>query len=277
MIDNALREAIIKSATNADLSLLPADFDEDTRIYFETMLNTGMVAPLHIIPAVIRHYEHVTHAKRIASAQTIAEVRVSGVPSHIASLIAETIQSTRLDFEYQFELLLEAVSSLTETQFRNRLYQLLRGFGEQAFRDGMAIGGVYDEIDPDDKKNVIDPHLKEHRGYARKFARRIYSGRLNVQNNEARAAMWFNGSIYPMYTAGIRSASANAMFQWVMDLSKENCKTCTAANGQIHRIRAWLESGIMPKSPRLACGGKFCGCQLIPTVGRARGRIPKAA
>jgi hypothetical protein len=130
--------------------------------------------------------------------------------------------------------------------------------------------------DPDDVK-ILEDHIKEHNGYARAFTEKIYSGQLVVHNPASRAEIWFNGTIYPMYLAGMRSASGNMMMLWVMNIAKENCTTCRTLNGQIHRLRDYLKAGWFPKSRKLECGGHHCGCQFVPAFGaRSRGRFPKA-
>jgi hypothetical protein len=88
----------------------------------------------------------------------------------------------------------------------------------------------------------------------------------------AKSRLWFNGSIRPIYNAGLASARKNAMAQWVMGATEEKCDDCIRLSGQVHRFSAWKARGLLPGVGQMTkCAGWMCQCQLKPTKGRARG------
>lgn len=193
-----------------------------------------------IIAAALRHHQRVT--------------------------IAEAIQSTRLDFEGAVEaLLLEAVrGGVKRSTFVSRLMQLIRGYGEQAYRDGLKDGGVESELDDSDLAQ-FRRFADEQRQYVQGIADAIYADdRVTPDEAENKPAMWFNKSVYPQYLMGIESASQNAALEWVLGSTDEHCGSCRALSGQVRRAKYWLTT-IQPKSGALACKGFNCECTLQPT------------
>ena len=64
-------------------------------------------------------------------------------------------------------------------------------------------------------------------------------------------------------------------YKWIWSPKKEHCKDCEKLNGRVYRANVWVRYDIEPQSPRLACGGYRCGCDLIPTTENATpGRPP---
>lgn len=214
----------------------------------------------------------------------LAHVGIEGAPllsaakAHYARVTAaKSIQSTRLDFEDQVEdLMLAAVAgTVKRDRFRLRLMQIIRGYGMQAYRDGLTDAGVEGvELDPEEEAEA-EAFIGEQRAYVTAVAEAIYKDeRVTPDEAAGKPEMWFNKSVYPLYTMGLASASKNALFEWVMG-NAEHCDSCKALSGQRRRFSFWQDH-IMPKDSRLQCHGYRCACNLVPYQGRASGgRLPR--
>ena len=156
----------------------------------------------------------------------------------------------------------------------------LRRLGQEAYKDGLADGGVaVDSLSEDDRAS-FNTILVEQSGYVSGLADVVYGDAVTLQNFEARAKMWANKSLRAFYQAGVLSADRNGMYEWRLGATEEHCKTCKALDGQIHRYSTYMKSGMKPGSENLACHGDNCDCKLKRKRGknvRARGRLPKAA
>jgi hypothetical protein len=57
-----------------------------------------------------------------------------------------------------------------------------------------------------------------------------------------------------------------AEYRWDIDPAKDSCETCLNLDGVVQTGEEWRlvmeEQGIYPRSPNLACTGRFCGCEL---------------
>lgn len=189
----------------------------------------------------------------------------------------KAIQATRLDFETDFEDLLAAAraGAMTRRQFSIRLRNLLRVNGRKAFDDGLADGGVTGEFSDDDERRFA-LLLADQSQYVTQLGARLFRDEVTVITDAQAAnkpAMWFNKSIQPFYDAGLRSAAANRMMEFVLGATEEHCRSCLSLSGQRHRLKTFLDSGWYPKSSKLACKGFFCDCRLAPTTQPARGRL----
>lgn len=188
---------------------------------------------------------------------------------------------TRSEFVARFVALVRAgaADEVTRRRFGFVLRGHLQQLGRQAFRDGLAAGGVQDEMSDEDRAKVA-LWLKEQSAFVTKFANELYSKGLPESMVVIRAQIWANKSLETMYQAGIASADANGMYMWQLGNTEEHCKTCLACAGQVHRMKTWQRTGLMPKAGTLECGGWQCDCSLSRTDSRARGRlsrVPKAA
>ena len=87
-------------------------------------------------------------------------------------------------------------------------------------------------------------------------------------------------SLRRMYSQGQTSGQSNQMLRWRSHPGKEHCRTCAAADGQVHRASSWAARQLYPGSPVLECVGSangvpVCGCGLEATTERAQGRIDR--
>jgi HK97 family phage portal protein len=197
----------------------------------------------------------------------------------------KAIQATRLDFEGEFADLLTAARAgdVNRRRWALRARTLLRKYGESAYRDGLNDGGVpiaSGEPLPEEDQIELSMLLQSQSQYVTELGRVLFKGD-GVSDAQAgvKPELWFNKSILPIYQAARASADRNGMYLWIYNPLKDNCGTCTKANGQVHRLRDWHRSGVLPKSPTLECKGFHCGCTLqrvqVPATGRLSA-IPRA-
>lgn len=95
----------------------------------------------------------------------------------------------------------------------------------------------------------------------------------------ARLDLWAQ-SLRRMYSQGQLAGDRNPMMRWAVDHDKENCRTCRALDGQIHRAAEFDKRGLYPGSMALECvssagGVPVCGCGLEVTTEPARGRLDR--
>lgn len=194
---------------------------------------------------------------------------------------AKAIQATRIDYELAFEdILAEAIKgTIDRRRFGTLLRNEIKKYIRLAYIDGLTDGGVTDAQLSDDDEAAIKAMTQEQSQYVSNIGETLYKGDgISEAQAKNKPSQWWNKSVYPAYLEGLRSAAGNAYFRWNMDERKENCETCSALNGQVHRLNDYLKTGLYPKSSKLACNGDNCGCGLIPVPnGKAFGRFPIAA
>ena len=150
---------------------------------------------------------------------------------------------------------------------------LLKRHGLQAYKDGLASGGVtVDTLDGDDEAAYMRVFM-EQSGYINGLADDVYTKKTVTPANATDRAFLWGKSLQAFDDAGLMSADRNGMYKWVRGLTSDSCPTCLRMNGQVHRLKTYKARGIMPRSSRLACKGFQCHCQFERTTERARGRF----
>jgi phage portal protein BeeE len=96
---------------------------------------------------------------------------------------------------------------------------------------------------------------------------------------EHRLTLWAQ-SLRRMYSQGQTSGQSNQMLRWTSHPGKAHCRTCAAADGQVHRASTWAARNLYPGSSALECvasakGVPVCGCTFEVTTERAQGRIDR--
>lgn len=195
-----------------------------------------------------------------------------------ADVRSKAIQSTRLDFEAGFEdILAEArVGNINRRRFGVLLRALVARMGRRAYTDGLTDGGVTTEALEGDDLARYTVLVAEQSQYITNLGRVLFRDD-GVTDGQAavKPALWFNKSIQPFYDAGKLSADRNGMYEWVLGATEEHCDTCLGLNGQRHRLKAYHNRDLVPKSSRLQCGGYQCDCRLQRTTQPARGRLDR--
>lgn len=147
---------------------------------------------------------------------------------------------------------------------------LLRKYGDNAFRDGLKDGGVDSDLSDTDRTK-FSGILADQSAYVSDLSSKMYTGELTVQDFEAKAAIWANKGLQDFYNAGLLSADSDSMYIWRIGATEQHCADCIRLDGQIHRLSRWNEKGWMPKSNDLECGGYNCDCELRRTSSKERG------
>jgi HK97 family phage portal protein len=203
----------------------------------------------------------------------------AGKSHHLTFIAAKAVQATRLDFEGEFETLLERARNdeATRQQFRSKLAALLNKYSKLAYMDGLRDGGLEDdeaELSAEDKQAIAE-HLASQSAYVTGLADTLFKGD-GVTDMQAvgKAAQWWNGSVYPSYLKGLEAAGNDPLVEWVIDSAKENCETCLSLSGMRQRLSTFTGAGFYPNSDKLVCGaGKQCGCKFAPAKGKRRGNL----
>lgn len=192
-----------------------------------------------------------------------------------AALSVKAIQATRIDFEDALDDLLKSIiaGQITKSRARVAWMNLIDVHGNKAARDGFTDGGVDAEPDADEQAE-IDTMIREQRQYVNALLSTLYSDEDSITPEAAKQkpSMWFNKSIYPIYTLALGLADRNGMYEWVYGPT-EHCDDCQRLNGQRHRMKDWTRRRLLPKADTLECKGFNCKCNLVRSSGKAQGRF----
>lgn len=185
----------------------------------------------------------------------------------------KAITATRLDFEADFADLISArvAGDITASRFGALARSQLRKYGLQALRDGLQDGGVQTTDDKgvpvaleSDEQATYDLWLLQQSAYVTEFGKTLTAG--NTPDAEAKAVLWSNKSILPIYNEGVVFADKNGNYQFLLGNTEEHCKDCSRLNGQVHRLRNWNSRDLIPPTEKTECGGWYCDCKLKKTT-----------
>ena len=161
---------------------------------------------------------------------------------------------------------------LSRRRFGTIMRAHLSRSGRAAMLEGLDDGGVSVNSLEGNDKTQFAKWLSEQSGFVTSLGDRIFKADAKP-NAISSASIWANKSLNSVYQAGLMSADRNGMYVWMLGDTLESCRTCRRADGQVHRLKAWHDSGIMPQSSHLECGGYQCKCSLKKTNKPASGRI----
>lgn len=149
---------------------------------------------------------------------------------------------------------------------------LIASYGAKAYRDGLRDGGVDPADISDEDLAEISRLAAEQSIYVTGVGEAIYKDEsVSPAQAEGKPQLWWNKSIMPFYQAGLASADKNGNYEWMLGATEEHCSDCQRLNGQVHRLRSWIERGWMPQANKLECGGWKCDCRLDKTYKPAMG------
>lgn len=143
--------------------------------------------------------------------------------------------------------------------------------GADVLLDGVEDGGGQREL-TDELRQKLATWRAKQRQYISKFIDEIYSKDMGTALLMRRAELWIANSVNPLYYAGLAYAAGNQRYMWVMNPIAEHCKSCLKLNGQIHRMKDYVNAKFLPQNPRLICDGG-CKCRLEKSSAPARGRF----
>lgn len=163
-------------------------------------------------------------------------------------------------------------------------------FFPQAYTAGLTDGGVpvssmNDPEVSDADRQRLSFEIGREQEFTNKFVNELFVSLMNarasgdpqqvedVRNRFTNRLVLWQDKLQGIYNLGVVSARGDQMMEWMLGPTEENCRSCVAAGGQVHRGSQWLEHGVMPQSKNLECGGWRCQCSLVPTDKAANGRL----
>jgi hypothetical protein len=156
---------------------------------------------------------------------------------------------------------------------KRRLRQALYRWGQMAFEDGLAEGGVDLTEATVADRGIVFAWLQDQEKFIQKLGDEIYPGQLTPAQASMKAALWANKSLREIHQQGIVQADKAGMRKWKLGATEQHCVTCLGLNGQVHRMETWQRAGLLPGVDKLDCKGYNCDCRLDKTTEKARGSL----
>jgi 2'-5' RNA ligase/phage portal protein BeeE len=211
------------------------------------------------------------------------EVVIAAKAHYLSVSAAKAYNSIEDAFKREFadELDVARHGEVTKRRYINILTKMFDRFSGLLWDAGLEDGGV----DPSEKTAEDEQKrlsmLAAQRRYITEFADTVFTREGDKESgvSEAQAVhkplQWWTKSMLPIYYAALERAGGDPMMRWRMDPRKENCRTCFALDGQVHRYSDFTKRNFLPSSLALECGkGGNCGCSLEPAPGeKASGRL----
>lgn len=186
------------------------------------------------------------------------------------TILTKGWQQTRTEFTDTLGKLVVASSERSGGRGANQRYAaglrgLLSRLGTQAYLDGLREGGGGVRLELEDEEQ-IQKWLASTLQFRQKLMSDTSDGENPVSKHTAilRAELWASKSLREIYLLGKVTGAANKFQVWELG-SGEHCPDCLRLAGQVHRLRAWHNSGWLPGATKLKCGGWRCGCSLQDT------------
>ena len=141
----------------------------------------------------------------------------------------------------------------------------------RAWNEGMRSVDLdpKEDMEPD-WQAVLDDRIEQEVNAVEKFAGDIETAAADKENNPpgpllARVSMWSNR--YNEIVSLSVATCGRQKLEWVLGPT-EHCDTCLRLSGCVDWSENWAESGWLPQTNMLACGGFKCQCKLEPTKKR---------
>jgi phage portal protein BeeE len=171
--------------------------------------------------------------------------------------------------------------NIDKKRFRDNMRNETKLTIARAYSDGLEDAGVFEEASAETKEAIRKLQL-EPTPFVRDFAEKLFS-KEGITDSEAasKPQLWFNGSISPVYSAGLLAGNENGMYEFAgTPGKKEPCDDC----GRLirlpdrHRLKAWDRRGLNMAEgafvgQKTFCEGWQCKHFLKRTSGRAQGRF----
>ena len=181
---------------------------------------------------------------------------------------------------------------LDEFSFIDSMISTIQRGLTRAFGEGMTKAGA----SPDDldtpaylpERLALDEIVNQNLASLFNFSayiqqqRTLYlEGQKQVAINHVmhRATLWSNQYDKARQKAYAMTAG-DAPLLWVYGDTIEHCRSCSTFEGRIYRASTWNKYSAIPKSSRLCCTGRRCGCSLVPAPPGTKltpGRFPEGA
>ncbi len=182
--------------------------------------------------------------------------------------------SSGVDFVTRFADILAHITSgaLKRNQAENLMLGLLLNTAKQAYRDGLAEGGVTEDLDAEENQEIQN-WVADQIEYLDPLLALAERGTLTPAQIDARSQMWASKGLTQVQTMGRMSADANGMYEFVGSDGKKSCETCRRLKGQIHRFKDWKRKQMIPgrDTNSYKCKGFQCKHTLQRTMSAAKG------
>jgi hypothetical protein len=166
----------------------------------------------------------------------------------------------------------------TSAALRARMRNVLRKAGLDAFDDGLKEGGVnpkdLNATERAQRRRTVATWLAAQNAFINEFVKRFRGNDATTARATDRAQAWVNKSLRAVRYSGFKKAASEKFVRWVWNPEKEHCRTCRVLNGQVHKLKDFLDKGLFPGSASLECHGVHCGCDFKPAEGPSKGRLP---
>jgi len=149
----------------------------------------------------------------------------------------------------------------------------LRKGGRFAYLDGLKRAGRKKPEFDDQGQDALATWLSKQRGFVNSFVAKVTDGGYSAKQLANKGVEWTNGSLADMLYKGMEDGQPRKLWRWQYDHRKDHCVTCLRLNGQVHEMKTYASRGLLPRSTRLVCTGRNCGCELKEDDGPARGKL----
>ncbi len=156
--------------------------------------------------------------------------------------------------------------------FIDKMVYLITEQFTRAWNEGMRNLGLDPKTDMEpDWEAVLQERIQQEINAVQSFAGDIEAAAADKENNPIkpllnRVSMWsnrYNELVnLSMATCGLEK------LEWVMGPTERHCGSCARLNGCVDYADPWYQSGWLPQSSKLDCGGYRCECSLNPTKKR---------
>lgn len=184
---------------------------------------------------------------------------------------------TASDFERRFtKALVKGVDGkLDRDAFEQALLDMLADGAVKAYADGLRTGGHDGALDSGHQSQLYD-FLTDQIDYIDGLGQSLADGQLQPTGEPRRekafgdvidairrkAEMWVRKSLKDVYYKGLRASNGNPLMQWNLGATEQHCPDCYSFDGVTKPFNEWYDSGFLPQSKNLACGGWNCDCSL---------------
>lgn len=153
-------------------------------------------------------------------------------------------------------------------EFIDKMVYLITEQFTRAWNEGMRSVGLDPQEDMEPEwQEVLDDRIQQEINVIDGFAGDIEAAAADKENNPiapllARVSMWSN-RYNELVSLAVATCGRNKL-EWVLG-EAEHCETCLRLSGCVDWSENWTESGWLPQTNMLRCGGFNCQCSLVPT------------
>lgn len=148
----------------------------------------------------------------------------------------------------------------------------------EAYYEGSAKMGVRRDELTDEELRQLTTLIFEQFQYAHSLGQYVLrNSKANdrlLRSAQARLPMWLI-TFDKFVQLGMLAAKEDPKLKWVLG-DAEHCSSCLKLAGKVKRKSQWIAADIYPKHSNLACSGRNCKCEWIPTdEPLSKGPLPK--